>query len=152
VVGGFFVSLCFREEEILPKKKKGHWMTKDGRHIPYDEIEDDHLLNILGFLQHRAPYLKASEETSFLLLPAPRGDMACDAVDDAQRELMDMGHDDWLQECHDAYPHLVKIAAERKLTIPKNWPTDDEARRQRLVQHHHEVEPVFKAILKGMKK
>jgi len=30
------------------------WTTKDGTEIPYSEIEDDHLLNIIGWVERQS--------------------------------------------------------------------------------------------------
>lgn len=55
------------------------WTTRDGQEIPYDELTDRHLKNIIRML-NRAAWQMATG-------PYPNGEMAQDAFDSALNEL-----------------------------------------------------------------
>lgn len=61
------------------KAKPTVWTTKDGRKVPFIELEDGHLKNVLRFLLRRAAVNKAMREVQAMLTPEPNGEAAWDA-------------------------------------------------------------------------
>lgn len=81
------------------KHMEKKWKTKSGREIPYNELKDDHLVNIVKFCRKRAregilPPLNSQEEWYLPALSKIKGRKALDIMD---------------------YWELKKIAKDRKL-------------------------------------
>lgn len=52
------------------------WVTKNDRHIPYEELSDNHLRNILRLLVKNATVRRSASLQVYCTGPEPRGDMA----------------------------------------------------------------------------
>ena len=97
------------------------WTTKEGRKMPIRKLEDQHLLNILAYLQRRAPLLKDRESLKLLSLPEPNGDMAQLAFSQDIAYLAEQQSDDWLEE-QPLYQELEKEATHPSPSHPRLFP------------------------------
>lgn len=100
--------------------KRPIWQTREGQKIPIRELGDSHLLNIIAMLRRRAPLAQASALLSVMdgqqML---HGEMALDALEDAERDLTEMGTEEFLRHHSEVYEDLVEEAARRGLALPE---------------------------------
>jgi hypothetical protein len=78
-----------------------YWETKDGKEIPYNKLEDGHLLNILRLIERKA-----------------KDGLSCQAG--GGFDIDDMWYDEWVEFGQDVYYRfdyegLLKEAKKRKL-------------------------------------
>ena len=80
------------------------WITEDGTEIPYNKIEDNHLVNIIKYVKKRAKELD--------------GKIIAGGGEDSHSYWADIGsEEDWLE--HYDYKGLVKELSKRKLANKK---------------------------------
>lgn len=83
------------------------WRTSDGRELLLEDMDPDHLRNVLAMLVRNAESLKAAAEWAILLGPQPDGDMACDAFDAMSDEVFEATAPRWLN----SKPLVIRLRA-----------------------------------------
>lgn len=89
-------------------REKDEWKTKDGRLIPFSDIGDDHLVNILKMLVRGAVAKKAEKLAVYVNGPQPRGDEALTAFEKEFCRLMNADFRDF------AWPQFAGLLEEAK--------------------------------------
>lgn len=105
-----------RSNRRVEKKEIFVWTTRDGREIPVNKMEDQHLVNSIKMLERNA---KRDRENAisgaYSICSFLQGEMATMDAENAINYLeLDESEEDFL---HPAYEHLVKEANRRKLDI-----------------------------------
>lgn len=98
----------------LVKYKARTWTDKEGRVIPIEELSDDHLANILRFLQRRA-YERWLNDAYFALSCARRH-TEVQKIEKAISQMMTSGlMKEEITSYFPLYKHLINEALKRKL-------------------------------------
>lgn len=110
-------------------KNKGYWMTVKGDITPVEDLEPDHLYNILKIFK-RKYIAEAQANTRALINANPGGEMAQDAVDNELERWEELDSDEqWqtLMLTHEPiYPKLYARAKELGMTFIINTFPDPE--------------------------
>lgn len=77
---------------------KSVWVTKDGRTLKPEEMEDSHLLSAIRFLKKKASGLKESADLAMSLTRGPDGDMAQLAFAYEQEAQFNLTPIEWLKQ------------------------------------------------------
>lgn len=112
------------------------WTTKDGREIPYPQLGDDHLRNVILMLLRRSPFMREVETLKMALSASlVSGEGASDAL---ELEIAALERTDDLAFLRDYTPHWSGLVAEAERRfgvgvvadlIRLNTPSEEDDRR-----------------------
>ena len=94
------------------RKQTKVWITKDKRHIRICDMEDNHLINTIKYLERYAEYMKIHSLLTFMRIPEPTAEHACDAWDSEYEWLLHATYEDYLPNI---YYNLKKEYERRNL-------------------------------------
>lgn len=104
------------------------WRTLDGRAIPLNELDDEHLISILRMLKRNAIMRLGAIQARYLLIPPPDGDAAYLAYEEESDRLFEMS---WKQAVSPCFPFLKREAEHRKL----RWDNTSRHQDEQLLTH-----------------
>lgn len=91
-----------------------NWKTKDGKIIKIKDMEDNHLINCIKFIEKNAEQYVNGMKNFYMSCPSPNGEMANDCFEQEFDEVMELDVDDLLEK-NSKYKLMVKEAKKRKL-------------------------------------
>lgn len=96
---------------------KFKWNTKNGKIVRIVDMDNDHLINTIKFIQRISEFKLSEMQKGLFKYGRPNGEQAEVDLEQAENQVMSMTWEDMLDD-YPAYPKMVKEADKRGLEYP----------------------------------